>query len=72
MKPIAGRVRDVAVYLRGKQDTPDKKEAELILSAQRLLLIFEADLNVVVVFRYPGTKRAHVEVAPCHIVAAAP
>lgn len=70
LKPIAGRASDVAAYLRSKFDPTDRKEAALTLTAQELLLVHAPEQNVVVDFRYLGTKRTHVVVTPCHLVTA--
>jgi hypothetical protein len=68
MKPIAGRACDVAAYLRSKQTTALKTEAELMLKAQSLLLGYGPEENVVVEFRYPDTTRTHVVVNVCDLV----
>jgi hypothetical protein len=64
IKPIAGRAADVAARLRAET------QSEAIYKALTMLLAYGPEDNVVVEFRYPGTKREHVVVQPCHIVRA--
>lgn len=68
-KAIAGTATAVADRLAGVVLGTDAKAIQRRYKALGLLATFPPDLNVVVTFVYPGTKREHITVQPCHIVA---
>lgn len=66
-KPIAGPAGMVVDTLKGFCTPSTTKRIYEALGM--ILATYPADANIVVTFVYPGTKREHITVQPCHIIA---